>query len=292
MPSPFLLEVFDLSVGPVPKISGLVITCNEERHIRECLESLSWVDEMIVVDSESSDRTIDIAKEFTELVFIQPWPGFPMQRNFGMGKATGQWILILDADERITHEARQEIVTWLTSSEANEYAAALVPRKNFFFGKWIRYGGAYPDPQYRIFRKGKVQYDEATLDTPLVNGATKLLANPFDHLTGETVADRVRKISRESHYKARMLLERKSRVSWIDVLFRPIVNFMKFYVLKQGFRDGIEGYIYSGFASLHTFLRYVRCIELIEQTPNQKKGTMPEDDPDEATGNGVRTQRA
>jgi len=111
-----------LKVGPVPKISGLVITFNEERHIRKCLQSLSWVDEIIVVDSESSDRTVDIAKEFTEQVFIRPWPGFPAQRNFGISKATGQWILILDADERITNEARQEIATLLTSPEANHYA--------------------------------------------------------------------------------------------------------------------------------------------------------------------------
>lgn len=259
------MEVVDLKVGLVPKISGLVITLNEERHIRKCLESLSWVDEIIVVDSESSDRTVAIAKEFTELVFIRPWPGFPVQRNFGMSQATGQWILVLDADERIPHEARQEILTWLTSSEAYGYAAALVPRKNFFFGKWIQYGGAYPDPQYRIFRKGKARYDEATLDTPLVSGPTKLLTKPFEHLTGETVADRVRKISRETNYKARTLLERKARVSWIDMLFRPIVNFMKLFILKQGFRDGTEGYIHSGFASFHTFLRYGKYFELVRQ---------------------------
>lgn len=265
------MEIFGLNDGSVPKISGLVITCNEERHIRECLESLSWVDEIIVVDSESQDRTVDIAQEFTVLVFRRPWPGFPAQRNFGMSKATGQWILILDADERITHESRQEILTWLTSPEAIDYAAALVPRKNFFFGKWIRFGGSYPDPQYRLLRKGKVQYDEATLDTPVVSGATKLLVHPFDHLTGETVADRIRKIGRESNYKARMLYERKSGVTGVDVLFRPIVNFIKFYLLKQGFRDGIEGYIYSGFASFHTFLRYAKCLEMIKHHPNRQK---------------------
>jgi glycosyltransferase involved in cell wall biosynthesis len=262
------LEVVELKVGPVPKISGLVITLNEERHIRKCLESLSWVDEIIVVDSESRDQTVAIAKEFTELVYIRPWPGFPVQRNFGISKATGQWILVLDADERIPHEARQEILTWLESSEADDYAAALVPRKNFFFGKWIQYGGAYPDPQYRIFRKGKVRYDEATLDTPLVSGPIKNLTNPFDHLTGETVADRVRKISRETNYKARTLLERSARASWVDILFRPIVNFVKFYILKQGFRDGIEGYIQSGFASFHTFLRYAKYFEILRQRQN------------------------
>ena len=259
------MEVVDLKVGLVPKISGLVITLNEERHIRKCLESLSWVDEIIVVDSESSDRTVDIAKEFTELVFIRPWPGFPVQRNFGISQATGQWILVLDADERIPPEARHEILTWLKSSEADDYAAALVPRKNFFFGRWIQYGGAYPDPQYRIFRKGKVRYDAATLDTPLVSGATKLLTNPFTHLTGDTVADRVRKISRETNYKARILLERKARVSGVDMFFRPMVNFIKFYILKQGFRDGTEGYIQSGLASLHTFLRYAKYFELVRQ---------------------------
>lgn len=254
-----------------PKISGVVITLNEERHIRNCLSSLAWVDEIVVVDAESKDRTVEIAKEFTDQVFTRPWQGFPSQRNYGIDKATGQWVLVLDADERITNEARQEISNWLLSPEANNYMAVLIPRRNFFFGKWIRYGGAYPDPQYRIFRKGKVRYDESTLDTPLIDGPTKLLVNPFDHFTGETVADRVRKIGLETNYKARMLLARKRKIFWSDLFFRPIINFIKFYILKQGFRDGIEGYIYSGFASFHTFIRYAKCVELIEQRSNRKK---------------------
>ncbi|MFY9270194.1 MAG: glycosyltransferase family 2 protein, partial [Candidatus Manganitrophaceae bacterium] len=130
-------------------ISAVVITYNEEGNIRGCLESLRWVDEIVLVDSQSSDRTVSIAREFTDRIFVRifvrPWPGFPAQRNFGIAQATGEWILILDADERVTPEAQREIATWLASPESQEYAAAQVPRRNYFFGKWLRFGGAYPD---------------------------------------------------------------------------------------------------------------------------------------------------
>ncbi len=255
---------------PQPKISAMVITFNEERFLRDCLVSLDWVNEIVVIDAESQDGTVAIAKEFTDRVFIRPWTGFPEQRNFGIEQASYQWVLVLDADERVTPESKEEITTWLLDPEAEKYAAFLVPRRNFFFGKWIRFGGAYPDPQYRIFQKEKIRYDANTLDTPHIDGPTKLLVQPFDHVTGETVKDRIRKINRETNFKARMLLTQKERISWSDLFFRPIINFLNFFLFKQGFRDGIEGFIYSGLASFHTFLRYAKCLEIMEQSPKNK----------------------
>lgn len=249
---------------PQPTISALIITLNEERYIRDCLSSVAWVDEIIVVDAQSTDQTITIAKEFTPHIFTRAWNGFPAQRNFGLSQTTKEWVLILDADERITREGRAEITTWLGSSEAHDYAAALIPRKNFFFGKWIRFGGAYPDPQYRLFKKGNVRYDEQSLDTPIIDGAVKHFTQPLEHLTGERVADRTRKIGRETTHKARMMLKKKERVTSLDLLVRPFINFVKCYILKQGFRDGVEGLICSGLATSHTFLRYAKRAEIDE----------------------------
>ncbi len=245
-----------------PTVSAVVITYNEEKNIRSCLESLQWVDEIIVVDSESRDATVDIAHAFTDRIFIRPWPGFPAQRNFGISQATGEWILILDADERVSPEAKEEISDWLSGPEAARCAAAQVPRRNFFFGKWLRFGGAYPDLQWRLFRRGKIRYDEQSLDTPLIDGPCARLSSPFDHYTGERIADRIRKIYRETDHKARERLTRKRRVYWYDLLFRPAAAFFKTYILRQGFRDGIEGYLYGALIGFYTFVRYVKLWDL------------------------------
>ncbi len=246
-----------------PTVSAVVITFNEEHRLRGCLESLGWVDEIVVVDAESRDRTVEIAKAFTERVFVRPWPGFPAQRNFGIAHTTGEWIVVLDADERVTADARSEISAWLRRPEADRYAAAKVPRRNFFFGRWLRFGGAYPDLQWRVFRNGKIRYDEQTLDTPVIDGPWTVLTHAFDHVTGETLADRIRKIQRETDYKARERLADKRRVSWFDLFVRPLATFFKIYVVKQGFRDGVEGLLYSVLAGFYTYVRYVKLWELV-----------------------------
>lgn len=246
-------------------VSAVVITKNEEKNLPGCLESLRWVDELIVVDSESADRTMEIAREYTDKVFVRPWCGFPSQRNFGIGNSSGDWIVILDADERFLTQTRDEILAWLGSEEAKEYVAGYFPRRNFVFGKWLRYGGIYPDLQCRLLRKGKVTYDENSLDTPLINGPRKVFCNPVDHFTGDHVGGRVKKVIRQSQFKAQEKLSKRRRVRWRDVMFRPIMAFVKMYLLKQGYRDGIEGFIYATLSSLHTFLCYAKMWEILSQ---------------------------
>ncbi|MBI3608035.1 MAG: glycosyltransferase family 2 protein [Nitrospirae bacterium] len=246
-----------------PTVSAVVITFNEEQNVGGCLESLRWVDDLVVVDSESRDGTVAVARKFTDKVFVRPWPGFAAQRNFGMAQTTGDWIVILDADERVTREAEREITRWLATPEAERVNAAQVPRRNYFFGRWLRFGGAYPDLQWRLFRNGKIRYDEHTLDTPIIDGPATVLTQPFDHFTGQTLADRIRKIQRETDYKARERLTDKRTVFWSDLLFRPLATFLKVYVVKQGFRDGIEGLLYSALAGFYTYVRYVKLWELV-----------------------------
>lgn len=243
-------------------ISAVVITYNEEKNIRGCLESLKWVDEIILVDSKSIDKTLEIAKEYTNQIFIQPWPGrCSPQRNFGLQKALGEWIIIVDADERVTLEAQDEIMAWVNSPASKDYAAVQVPRRNYFFGKWLRYGGVFPDLNWRILKKGKVTYDENTNDTPLVEGQTKILSQPFDHFTGEDLSTRFRKLRRNAHNKARERIEMNQKVNGFDFIIRPLGAFIKLYIIKQGFRDGIEGFIYCALESFSTFIRYVKIWE-------------------------------
>ncbi len=134
-------------------IASVTITKNEERNIAACLDSLKWVDELIVVDAESADRTVELAKAHTSKVYVRPWPGYGPQKNFAMDQATADWVLIVDADERVTDELREEILALLTAP--GPAAAYRIPRRNFYYGCWIRGAGQYPDPQLRLVRRGR-----------------------------------------------------------------------------------------------------------------------------------------
>ncbi|MDD5559181.1 glycosyltransferase family 2 protein [Candidatus Methylomirabilis sp.] len=243
-------------------VSALVITLNEEENIQQCLESVSWADEIVVVDAVSEDRTVEMSRRFTDKVYLNPWPGFPAQRNFGLERTGGQWVLILDADERVTPAVRDEILACITRADREGVVAYQVPRKNFFFGRWLRWGGAFPDLQWRLFKRGFIRYDETTLDTPIVGGASGTLQNPIDHFTGRSIHQRLRKIDAETQIKAREIMARCARIGWSDVTFRPMIACLKVYLLKQGFRDGLHGLVFAVLCSFHTFTRYVKAWEL------------------------------
>ena len=136
-----------------PRLSVVVITLNEAERLRACLESAAWADELVVVDAESQDKTVQIAREFTDRVLVRPWAGFAEQKNFAVAQATGDWILSLDADEEVPPELRAEIQALLGAEPAED--GYRVPRRNIFWGRWIRHGGLYPDWQLRLFRRGR-----------------------------------------------------------------------------------------------------------------------------------------
>jgi glycosyltransferase involved in cell wall biosynthesis len=145
-------------MGLRDRVSIAVVTLNEEKNIAECLESAAWADEIIVVDSFSADRTVEISRRYTERVIQRPWPGFGKQKNFAINQARMEWTFVLDADERIPEELRREVEGILASGE-KEYSAYRLARRNYFYGHWLRWGGQYPDWQTRLFRTGAAQYD-------------------------------------------------------------------------------------------------------------------------------------
>src|SRR5262249_21911336 len=136
-----------------PRLSAVVIALNEEARLRACLESVAWADEIVVVDAQAQDQTVQIARAFTEHVLVRPWPGFATQKNFALEQANGDWLLSLDADEEASAELRDEIAKVLADAGAADGYA--VPRRNVFLGQWIRHGGLYPDWQVRLFRRGR-----------------------------------------------------------------------------------------------------------------------------------------
>src|SRR5437867_5238744 len=179
------------------KVAAIIISKNEERNIAACLESLTWVDEMIVVDAESTDRTVELAKAYTQKVFVRAWSGYGPQKNFAMDQATADWILIVDADERVTGELREEIQKVLQKD--SPVVAYRIPRQNYYYGCWIRGAGQYPDPQLRLVRRGRGRYNDLPVHEHLeVDGPIGDLHGNLDHHNHPTVLAHELKIERYS----------------------------------------------------------------------------------------------
>jgi glycosyltransferase involved in cell wall biosynthesis len=242
-------------------IASITITKNEERNIAACLDSLKWVDELIVVDAESADRTVELAKARTSRVHVRPWPGYGPQKNFAMEQATTGWILIVDADERVTDELREEIGAVL--NEERPPVAYRIPRRNFYYGRWIRGAGQYPDPQLRLVRRGHGHYNDLPVHEHLeVDGLVGDLTGHLDHHTHPTVVSHELKIERYSTLAAdERIKSGRPIASWYHLLFNPVWTFVKFYLLRGGYRDGLPGFIVSGFSAAHVLLKYAKLWE-------------------------------
>ncbi len=241
----------------------VIVTYNEQRNIRACLDSVRWADEIVVVDAYSNDRTVEIAKEFTDKIYQRSWEGFGIQKNFAMQKATCPWIFILDSDERISEELRNEILEMIQCSPPS-IVGYLVPRKNYYYGRWIRTGGAYPDYQLRLLRNGCGYLDDAEPHNKMIlKGGQEILKAPLDHLTSPTVGDHLRKMPNFSRLAAQEKFKTKKDVGWYDLFFPPVATFLKMYFSRGAWKEGMAGLIYSGFATLYTFLKYARLLEML-----------------------------
>ena len=243
-------------------ISCAIVVFNEERNIRDCLESARWMDEIVLVDAYSTDRTLELSKEYTERIFQRPWRGFGEQKNFAIGQASTDWVFILDADERITPELQSEINTVLTSRNLNGPVAYYVPRRNFYYGRWVKWGGCYPDYQLRLFRRGVGRLnDEEPHNKFVFEGEAAYLKSPLNHYTERTIEDHFRKFQNFTSLAAKERLKTKQSVSWADLTMRPLSTFCKYYFARQGFRDGMQGLLVSTFASMYTFVKYAKLWE-------------------------------
>ena len=243
-------------------LSTVVITKNEECNINDCLTSVKWTDEIIVVDAESTDRTQALARHYTSHVFVRPWEGYGQQKNFGIAQASGDWILILDADERVSLELAKEIQGRIASWTNGDPVAFCVPRRNVFYGEWVRWGGAYPDLQIRLFRKGNATYNDVEIhENLIVDGFTGELEGSLEHYTERKIVDHFRKFSVYITLAAKEKGKSTATVRWWHLVLNPFVTFLKKFCLKQGFRDGIRGIIFAGFASMYTFGKYAKLFE-------------------------------
>ena len=244
-----------------PRLSVVVITKDEAERVRACLESVAWADELVVVDAESTDKTAQIAREFTDHVYVRPWPGFAAQKNFGLEQATGDWTLSVDADEEVSRELREEIEAVLAASGA-ACAGYRIPRRNLFWGRFIRHGGLYPDWQLRLFRRGRGRFvDRAVHESVEVEGEVGRLRAALVHRSYRDVADFLARADRYSTLAAEEWLGsgRPARLS--DLLLRPAGRFLSMYVVRAGFLDGWRGFLLAALYAYYVFIRSAKVWE-------------------------------
>ncbi|MBM4048220.1 MAG: glycosyltransferase family 2 protein [Planctomycetes bacterium] len=248
------------------KLSVTIPTFNEEHNIGECLQRVAWADELIVLDSLSTDRTLEIARQHTPKVFQRPFMGdFLDTRRYSIGLCSNDWVLCLDADEFVTPELAEEIRQKLTTGdpEVNGY---YLNRRVFHLGRWIDHCGWYPNYRLRLFRKSKARVEGTQPhDRIEVDGKTEYLKHDIEHRTYRNLADQLKKIDRFSGWFAECRFKEGARAGPVKIISHSIAKFLRVYVLKLGFLDGFPGFVIAVLATYHTFLKYVKLWELGRQ---------------------------
>ena len=241
-------------------ISAVVITHNEETNIERCLASLSFADEIVVVDSFSTDRTVELARRFTDKVSRREFAGYADQKNAAMELASNDWVLVVDADEVVSDHLAAEI---RKAVESEEYAAYRMPRLSYFWGKAIRHCGWYPDYVVKLMRRSKSRYpDRLVHETPDVDGPVGTLKNDLLHYTYCDLDQFCSKVVAYSRAAARQKMRDGERFRLSKLVFAPGLTFLKKYVLQQGFRDGLRGFVICAMAQFGVFLRYAMLWEM------------------------------
>jgi len=242
-------------------LSVVIITKNEERNIRRCLESVKWADEIIVVDSQSTDRTCEIAARYGARVLSSPWRGYGHAKREGVERAQGRWILAIDADEEVSSELARQIKQVVRRSDG--YPGYYVPRRTNFLGRWIRHSGWYPDPVLRLFRKDKGNFDEAVIHEKVVlNGVAGRLTGELLHYSYPDLETYLRKFNRYTTIGAEEALRMGRRTHWYDIVVRPPVAFIKHFLSQQGFRDGMEGFLIAVMSAAAVLVKYAKLRHL------------------------------
>jgi glycosyltransferase involved in cell wall biosynthesis len=242
-------------------LSAVLISLNEERRIAACLESLSFADEIVVVDSGSTDRTLEIARRYTDRVEVRPWRGFGQQKQAAVGLARNDLVLNVDCDERVTPELAGEIGALLASPRLE--AAYSIPRRNFLGRKEIRWCGWSPDRTVRLFDRTRAGFTDAAVhETVIARGSVAPLDHPLLHLSFDGFADLVAKMNRYTDLGARDLHARGKRFRLADLALRPAFAFVRTYLLRLGFLDGVEGLEVAAANAFSTFAKYAKLRDL------------------------------
>lgn len=244
-------------------LSVVILTKNEERNIQRCLESVAgWANEIVVVDDESTDRTVDIVSGYTDRIIIRKMDIEGRHRNFAYAQAKNLWVLSLDADEVATEELKAEIKDALgRHPQCNGFT---IPRRNFIGDYWVRYGGWYPSPQLKLFRKDKFRYEEvgvhprAFMDDPCGH-----LKSDIIHYSYQNIEDFLHKLNNQTTREAQKWLAQNKPMHLYRFLWRTIDRFIRTYIGRKGYKDGFLGFVVAFNAGLYQFISYLKYCELI-----------------------------
>jgi glycosyltransferase involved in cell wall biosynthesis len=256
------------------RVSAIVICLNEERKIDRCLASLAWVDELVVVDAGSTDRTAAIARARGATVHTNAWPGFAAQRTFALAQVTGDWVISLDADEELEPGLVQEIRAALAGCPPH-VDGLVMPRKTRYLGRWITHGEWYPDDKLRVFRRARgTCTTEEVHEIFTVPGRTLRLSGHILHYSHDDIAHHVRKVDQYAGLAAAARHRAGVRSSLGRLFSDPIRRALRAYVWRRGFLDGTEGLIISVLTGLYVFLIHARMFEL-ELSPAERARPAP-----------------
>ena len=245
----------------MPKLSVTVITKNEAAQIGDALASVAWADEIVVVDSHSTDETVAIARQHTDRVVAREWPGYIDQKNYAASIAAHDWILSLDADERVTPVLAEEIKMLMSATP--QASAFRVPRVTWHLGRWVRTTDWYPDYQTRLYDRRAAQWTGRYVHEAVrVSGRTGQLRGELQHYAYRDIADHLETIDRYTTYAAQQMHEAGRRASLWQLASHPPLAFLRNYVARGGFRDGAAGFIVSAANSYYVFLKFAKLWEL------------------------------
>ncbi|MDD5195940.1 MAG: glycosyltransferase family 2 protein [Candidatus Omnitrophica bacterium] len=261
-------------------VSVVVITKNEEKRLKDCLESVrGWASEIILVDDESTDKTREIARLYTDKVFVRRMDNEGRHRNWANSQAKCDWVLSLDADERVTGELKEEIAAALKNNY-HDYPGFTIPRKNFLGNYWLRWGGLYPAPQLKLFLKDRLLWEEVEVHPrAFMEGDCGRLNNPLLHYTYADFADFLRKLNNQTNLEAKKWLDvykinpKKAnyKMNFIHALWRAQDRFFRAYLSKKGWRDGFIGFMISFFSALYQMIAYAKYWEMKKKLMEQGK---------------------
>jgi len=245
------------------KISATIITLNEEQNLPRALESLTCVDEVVVVDCGSTDRTMEIARRYGARAVINPWPGYAAQKNFAAEQAAYDWVLSLDADEALSETLAAEIQQLRCAGAAAPNPAGYrFPRLTQYLGRWIFHSGWYPDYKLRLYHRNRGRWvGDYVHESVEVDGPVAALEGPLHHFTCRSLSEHVRNVERYTTLAAQELRARGYRAGPARLVFAPPLTFLRTYLLQQGFRDGYRGFLIAAMAAWYVFLKYAKTRE-------------------------------
>jgi glycosyltransferase involved in cell wall biosynthesis len=238
------------------KLSVIIITKDEEQNIRDCLESVKWADEIIVLDSGSGDRTIEICREYTKNIFETDWPGFGIQKNRALLKATSEWVLSIDADERVTEELETEIKDILLNGMKTGYE---IPRLSNYCGRFMRHGGWWPDRVLRLFKRERGKFTDALIHERLiVDGDLGRLTHHLVHYTFRDLEKVLDTVNRYSTAGALQRFESGKSGGLRKAIAHGLWMFLRTYIIKAGFMDGAEGFMLAVSNAEGAYYKYLK----------------------------------